>query len=52
MISRIDHISIAVKDFKKARDFFTNILGAIPGSHGDDDGMKFYWEIFSFLLSL
>ena len=47
MISRIDHVSIAVKDFDKARNFFTKILGAIPGSKGDDETMKFYWEIYS-----
>ena len=47
MISRIDHVSIAVKDFDKARKFFTEILGAIPGSKGDDETLKFYWEIFS-----
>jgi methylmalonyl-CoA/ethylmalonyl-CoA epimerase len=44
MISRIDHVAIAVKDYDKALSFFTEILGAIPGSSGKDSGMKYYWE--------
>jgi methylmalonyl-CoA/ethylmalonyl-CoA epimerase len=44
MISRIDHVAIAVKDYDKALSFFTEILGAIPGSSGKDPGMKYYWE--------
>jgi catechol 2,3-dioxygenase-like lactoylglutathione lyase family enzyme len=30
-ISRIDHVSIAVRDPEKAGAFFVMILGAIPG---------------------
>lgn len=47
MISRIDHVSIAVKDKKKAAHFFKNILGAIPGAVATDEQMKYCWEIFS-----
>ena len=47
MISRIDHVSIAVKDHEKAASFFTDILGAIPGIHGDHAEMKYFWQIFS-----
>lgn len=47
MISRIEHISIAVKDFDKATDFFQNILGAVPGVGAEDPSLKFYWRIFS-----
>ncbi len=47
MISRIDHVSIAVKDYEKAIDFFQNILGAIPGAAGTDDSMKYFWQLFS-----
>jgi methylmalonyl-CoA/ethylmalonyl-CoA epimerase len=47
MIKRIDHVSIAVRDFEKARKFFENILGAIPGSRAADDSMKYRWHIFS-----
>jgi len=47
MIKRIDHVSIAVRDFEKARKFFEGILGAIPGSHATDDSMKYKWHIFS-----
>lgn len=45
MILRIDHIAIAVKDYTKARNFFTEILGAIPGSAADDNhAMMYRWE--------
>jgi len=48
MISRIDHISIAVKDYTKALHFFQNILGAIPGAGAQNKKMKYHWQIFSF----
>jgi methylmalonyl-CoA/ethylmalonyl-CoA epimerase len=49
MISRVDHVSIAVReeDYDKAFSFFADILGAIPGASGEDPGMKYYWEILS-----
>lgn len=48
MISRIDHISIAVKDYEKALYFFRDILGAISGTSAEDHDGKYRWEIFSF----
>jgi methylmalonyl-CoA/ethylmalonyl-CoA epimerase len=47
MISRIDHISIAVKDFNKAKKFFEDILGAVCGVSAKDENMKYFWNIFS-----
>ena len=47
MISRIDHVSLAVNDREKAVHFFENILGAIPGADMVDDHLKFRWSIFS-----
>jgi methylmalonyl-CoA/ethylmalonyl-CoA epimerase len=44
MITRIDHVAIAVNDYKSAYDFFSKILGAIPGSHASDDRMKYLWQ--------
>lgn len=45
MILRVDHMAIAVKDYKKARDFFVRILGAVPGTAADDNNhMKYRWE--------
>jgi len=41
MISRIDHVSIAVNDYEKARHFFQDILGAIPGFGDEDSDLKF-----------
>ena len=46
MILRIDHVSLAVKDYKKAMEFYTNILGAIPQTHGREAKLQYYWEIF------
>jgi len=47
MISRIDHVSIAVRDREKAEHFFRDILGAIAGAGADDPVSKFFWQIFS-----
>ena len=48
MISRIDHISIAVNDYANARHFFKDILGAIPGAGDTNHTLKYHWQIFSF----
>lgn len=47
MISRIDHIAIAVKDYPAARSFFQTLLGAIPGATARDDAMKYTWQMNS-----
>ncbi|MBW2053846.1 MAG: VOC family protein [Deltaproteobacteria bacterium] len=47
MISIIDHVSIAVRDYEKAENFFMNILEAIPCTCAEDDRLKFYWQIYS-----
>ena len=47
MISRIEHISLAVHDYDKAVHFFQGVLGAIPGVGAEDSHLKFYWQIFS-----
>ncbi|MBW1768829.1 MAG: VOC family protein [Deltaproteobacteria bacterium] len=44
MISRIDHVSLAVKDYEKALDFFQNVLGVVPGKGGPDESLKFFWR--------
>ncbi len=44
MISRIDHIAIAVKDYDKAYRFFSALLGAVPGSSSRDDAMNYLWQ--------
>jgi extradiol dioxygenase family protein len=40
MISRIDHISIAVKDYPKALHFFKDILGAVTGAGSNQSEIK------------
>ncbi|MDY0042960.1 MAG: VOC family protein [Desulforhabdus sp.] len=47
MISRIDHVAVAVKDFEGAESFFQSILGAVPGSQGKDRKLNFFWKVFS-----
>ena len=47
MISRIDHVSIAVKDQEKAERFFREVLGAIDGTSAADSHTKFLWKLFS-----
>ncbi len=48
MISRIDHVSIAVRDREKAEHFFRDILGAVTcvGSMGAPQ-MNYFWQLFS-----
>lgn len=47
MISRIDHVAIAVSDFDGAERFFRSVLGALPGSEGSDPKLKYFWRIYS-----
>lgn len=47
MISRIDHVSIAVKDQEKAAHFFQDILGAVRGTYAADPATKYLWQLFS-----
>ncbi len=47
MISRIDHVSIAVRDYERAWHFFVDILGAVPGTEGEEDPLKYFWRVFS-----
>ena len=47
MISRIDHVSIAVKDYEGANRFFSKLLGAVPGARAEDPDMKYVWQLFS-----
>lgn len=48
MISRIDHVSLAVNNYEKAFEFYTKILGVIPQSRGIDNNLKYQWELFKF----
>jgi len=44
MILRIDHVAIAVKDYEKAFNFFTRLLGAVPGTYAKEAPMKYLWQ--------
>jgi len=45
--SRIDHVAIAVKDLKKASDFFRKLFDTVPCSTETDPRMKYTWQVFS-----
>ena len=47
MILRIDHVSIAVRDYDKARRFFQQLMGAVAGAGTVDETMKYRWQVFS-----
>jgi len=47
MILRIDHVSIAVRDYKKADAFFTKLLNIIPGGAGKDESSKYFFQVYS-----
>ena len=47
MITRIDHVSLAVKDYEGAVEFLTKILGAVSQYNGTDNNLKYYWETFA-----
>ena len=47
IISRIDHVSLAVNDFEKAEKFFETIFGVVSGAAEEDRNMKYFWNIFS-----
>jgi methylmalonyl-CoA/ethylmalonyl-CoA epimerase len=47
MIQRIDHVSIAVRDYKRADNFFTKLLGLVPGGAGKDEHSKYMFQIYS-----
>ena len=44
MISRIDHVAIAVKDHEKALRFFRDVLGAVPGDQIEVPRQNFTWQ--------
>jgi len=47
MISRIDHVSLAVRDYESAKTFFENIMGAVSGASAEDSNLEYFWHIFS-----
>ncbi len=47
MISRIDHVSLAVRDYEKARAFFEKIFGAVSGAAAEDSNLEYFWHMFT-----
>lgn len=46
-ISRIDHVSLAVRDYEAAREFFEKIMGAVSGASAEDSNLEYFWQIFT-----
>ncbi len=46
-ISRIDHVSLAVRDYDGARKFFETLLGAVSGASAEDSNLEYFWHIFT-----
>lgn len=47
MILRIDHVSLAVRDYPKARAFFDTLFGAVPGASATVEATRYHWQIMS-----
>lgn len=47
LISRIDHVSIAVRDCEAAHRFFVKLFGAVAGARAEDPEMKYVWQLYS-----
>lgn len=47
MIERIDHVSLAVRDFEAAQAFFMDVMGAVRGASAADDRLGYFWQIYS-----
>jgi len=47
LFSRIDHVSLAVRDYEKARAFFEDVFQVVPGAEGNSPPWDFRWRVFS-----
>lgn len=47
MLLRIDHVSLAVRDYDAAGTFFEKVFGALPGAGAPDSRLGFNWQVFS-----
>ncbi|MBI4831373.1 MAG: VOC family protein [Candidatus Lindowbacteria bacterium] len=47
MISRVDHIGIAVKNYEKARAFLETVLGAVSVASMEDSNLNYLWHVFT-----
>ncbi len=47
MISRIDHVSLAVRDYHAAKNFFETVFGAVSGAAMEDSNLNYLWDMFT-----
>lgn len=47
MIDRIDHVSLAVRDYEAAKAFFEKAFGAVSGTAMEDSNLQYFWHMFT-----
>jgi methylmalonyl-CoA/ethylmalonyl-CoA epimerase len=47
MISRIDHVSLAVRNYEAAKAFFEKAFGAVSGAAMEDSYLQYFWHMFT-----
>jgi len=47
MISRIDHVSLAVRDYEAAKAFFEKAFDAVSGAAMEDSNLQYLWHMFT-----
>jgi methylmalonyl-CoA/ethylmalonyl-CoA epimerase len=47
MITRIDHVSLAVRDYEAAKSFFEKVFGAVSGAAMEDSYLQYFWHMFT-----
>lgn len=47
MISRIDHVAIAVRDYPRALEFFTKIMDPVAGAAATEEEQGFFWQVLT-----
>ena len=47
LFSRIDHVSLAVREYDKAKAFFEDVFEVVPGAEGNGPPWDFRWRVFS-----
>jgi methylmalonyl-CoA/ethylmalonyl-CoA epimerase len=47
VILRIDHVSLAVRDYETAKSFFEKAFGAVSGAAMEDSALGYLWHMFT-----
>ncbi|GAB4352000.1 MAG: hypothetical protein Kow0099_36190 [Candidatus Abyssubacteria bacterium] len=47
MITRIDHVSLAVRDYERAKEFVQRVFGGTSVAAMEDSALHYFWDIFT-----